>query len=221
MNELQANNEPVSYDIEQKHSDSYFNEIAQSGLRFLPRLQLFSGNSEAVKGGLMPVGHYGLVTGKNKIIPLGKEVDILAFVWRPKAIDMSNTDKIVAVFEPSDPMFQEIQERSSEQDSGCVYGPEFLVWIPQLERFATLLFGSKSARMEAPNLKSRLQKPTTLQVDLAKKGRNSWHVIVVNQCSTPFPWPAKELVQEQVKNFNNPPVKEEQEPDVTPVTRDV
>lgn len=193
------------YEIEQVHDDTMFGKMAQGGTKFLPRLQLFGGNSDAVKEGLVPIGTYGLVLAKGKLIPLGKEVDLIAWVWRPKAIDMSDRDNIVAIFDPTDPVFTEIQERAGETDSGCSYGPEFLIYLPQQERFATLLFGSKSARMEAPNLKGRLGKPTTLTVDLVKKGKYSWHVIVVNQCSTPFNWPAKELVQEQVTTFNKPP----------------
>lgn len=206
MSDLVPADTSMTYDIEQVHGDDVFNEMAK-GFSFLPRLQLFGSNTQACGSGLVQVGTYGLVTGKDKIIQLGKEVDIFAFVWRPKALDMRDLENVIAYHDPKDPEFQEIQELSGESDSGCMFGPEYLVWVPQLTRFATLLFGNKSARMEAPNLKARLGKPSTLTVNFVKKSKYAWHVIVVNECSTPFVMPTPESVKAEVTTFNAPPLK--------------
>src|SRR5690606_2623910 len=67
---------------------------------------------------------------------------------RDKAMDLSG-EKPIAVFDPDDPLFQDIVERSDIKDSGCVFGPSFLVYERTTNRFLELFLGNKSGRYEA------------------------------------------------------------------------
>jgi hypothetical protein len=166
---------------------------------------LYGSNSDACKMGLVPMGTYGLVTGKN-ITQLGNEVDVLVISWRPTAIDMRGEETVTSSHDPNDPAFKDIANRAdNESDSGCAYGVEFLIYVPAAKKFATYLMGSKSARREAPALKGKMSSAATLKVDLASNKRYKWHVPVVTACSTPFDIPALEELKEKAETFNNPP----------------
>jgi len=190
----------------QMFGDDAFGAVSSSG-KYLPRLQMFGGNSGQVKEGKIGMAHYGLVSGKDSLQDLGKEVDCLPIVWRPKAMDISG-ESIITVFDHTDAEFKRIQERSEIKDSGCMFGPEFLLWIPAVKKFATLYMANKTARREAPAIRDRLhpeRKPTTLAVQFIKTTKYSWHGIVCKPCSTPFDMPLDEAIDEEAERFQNPP----------------
>src|SRR5689334_16237518 len=70
---------------------------------FLPRIQLYGGNSDACKEGKIPIGHYGLATGKDDLQPLGPEVEVLVLAGRAKALQIGET--IITVYDHQDPVF--------------------------------------------------------------------------------------------------------------------
>jgi hypothetical protein len=183
--------------------DDIFNSVANSG-KYLARIQMFGGNSEAVKSGKVPMASYALVTGKDQYQPLGDAVDVVPVAWRPKAMDVGG-EEVISVHDHTDPEFARIQAQSEVKDSGCMFGPEFLLWLPGIKRFVTLFMSSKTARREAPAIRERIGKPTTLGVEYIKTKKFSWHGIVARPCSTPFDLPTDEAVAEEVEKFMNPP----------------
>lgn len=183
-----------------------FDTLASGG-SWLSRIQLFGGNSDRVKEGKIQIGTYGFVVDKETITPLGAEVDVLVVSWRPLAI-ATQDDPIVSSHDRHSALFKDIEARSNnEKDSGCVYGPEFLLWIPALKKFATFMLGSKSFRREAPVLKGFMSKSATLKAKLVKADRFKWHVPVTTPCSTPFDLPSMEDLTAVAETFNNPPVR--------------
>lgn len=195
--------------------DKAFGAVASGG-DWLPRLQLFGGNSDAAKEGKIPMGHYGVVTSKDTIIPVGPEVDCLVLSWRPKAMSL-NGDDILTNYNPQSAIFQDIVARSELPDSGCMFGPEFLLYLPGVKRYVTFMMGSKSSRREAPNLKTILegQRAATLKVALLAGKKFKWHNPVATRCSTPFELPTDiEALKKVVEAFNNP-----KESDVEPLTK--
>ncbi len=192
--------------VDQKFGDDAFGEVSTSG-KYLPRLQMYGSKSEQVTAGKIPMAHYGLVSGKDNIQDLGGSVNCIPIAWRPKAMDVGG-DEIITVFDHLDSEFKRIQADSEVANSGCMFGPEYLVWIPSARKFATLFMSSKTARREAPAIKERLGRPTTLVVELIKTKKFSWHGIVCQPCSTPFDLPDDEIVDEEVEKFNNPPKSE-------------
>ncbi len=79
--------------VPQQPGDDIFNSVANGG-KYLPRIQMFGGNSEAVKSGKVPMAHYALVTGKDQYQDLGDTVDCVPIAWRPKAMDVGGEEVI-------------------------------------------------------------------------------------------------------------------------------
>lgn len=193
-------------------SDDIFSASTKGG-GWLSRLQLMTSASKECKSGDFPINHYALVDGQ-VCNDLGKEVDCIVLGWRPKALDMSG-DQIISLFRPevvdgeiTNTAFKAIMEKSGEVNSQCMYGPEFLVWIPGVKQFATLFMGSKSARREAPNLKNRIGFGVTLKSVEASNKKFTWYTPAITPCSTPLDPPNPDKMQIQLDKFNNPPESE-------------
>lgn len=196
-----ANESPLP-EVTNPYDESY--SVVVSGSAFLPRLQLFIAASELVKNGNFPMNHYGLVASKDQVEDLGKEVDVLLLSWRPRALDASDKSNIRASSDVNSDLFKEIQENSKETNSGCMYGPEYLVWVPNREKFATVLFGSISARNEARNVHPLIKKPCTFKSRLIKTPKYSWQSMIVTPCSTPFMIPTEDIIREVIGEFLQP-----------------
>lgn len=177
-----------------------FAKTVQSG-DYLPRLQLMSSNSDKCKTGDFPINHYAMVRDQT-FIDLGNDVDVLVIAWRPKALEIG--EELVTSFDQESKTFKDIEERSATPNSGCMYGPEFLMWIPAQSAFATFFMGSKSSRKEAPNVHAKLQNSGTLSSKLVETKRYKWQTPIMKGCSTPFNMPDQEAMQAEVDKFLNP-----------------
>lgn len=201
MNELIPMNQlsPSKFD-----DDATFNSISTS-TSYLPRLQLFGSNSEHVKCGRIPMAHYGLVLSKDRLEDLGDIVEVCPISFRPKAMRMkSDNSAPESFFDPKSPDFLKIKDSSKDQDSGCSYGPEFLLYIPSVQRFATYFMNSETSRRQAPELRALLRRGATLKVQLIKTTKYSWHGPVVTPCLSLFDVPPMEEVIRQKNKFDNP-----------------
>lgn len=170
---------------------------------YLPRLQLMTASHDTCKEGKFPINHYAIIDGGNNI-DVGAETDILFIAWRPQALDM-NGDTVVAVYDHESEAYKSIIERANTvKDSGCMYGPQFLVYHPGQGKFATLFLGSKSARRETNACLALLGKASTLKSKLVEWKGYKWQTIVVTPCNTPFDIPDMEAIKAEVEKFNNP-----------------
>lgn len=206
MNELvQMDNLPVG-----KYSqDEQFNAIAVSS-NYLPYIQLYGGNSDACKTGKIPIGTYGVVRSKDNIENLTPMVDVLVLAWRPRAMNTSG-EEIVTVYNPESPVFKKIAEDSETQNSGCMYGPEFLLWLPTAKPtcFATFFMSSKTSRRESPNMRALKGKAATLKAHLIETKKFKWHGPVVVPCSSfSYEIPDEVEIVDIMKKFGNPPETE-------------
>lgn len=167
---------------------------------YLPRIQVFSGKNKAVLEGKIPMGHFGLVEGDN-ITDLGASCDVLIIASRAKAMKLA--DQILTYFDPESPEFQNIVDMSGEEDSGCMYGPEFLVYLPN-EGFATFFFSNKTLRRVAKSMQSRLRKAATMEVGLIKGRTYTWHgITAINDCSSFSDIPDFALIEREKIKFIN------------------
>lgn len=185
--------------------DKAFSEMSSGG--FLPRLMLFQASSELVKQGKASMACYGIVRGKDQVDDLSKETDLLVLAWRPKALEIS-AEEIISVYNPNSADFKRIATQSEVKDSGCMFGPEFLVWIPSLKLFASFFMSSKTSRREAPALKGLIGKKAKLRSTFIKGTKYSWFGPVVTMCSSDFEFPTIEEIRDTVTKFNNPPENE-------------
>src|SRR4051812_46422766 len=174
---------------------------------------LMGSSSNAVKEGKINQGCYGLVRGKDQIEDLTKEVPVLVLGWRPKALQIGKED-ILSIYNPASAEFKRIATLadSGAQDTGCMYGPEFLVWIPSAKAFATFFMSSKTSRREAPQVKALMGKAALLKAQLIKAGKFVWHGPVCTMYSQPVSdMPDMAEVTEQVTKFNSPPETESEQ----------
>jgi hypothetical protein len=186
-----------------------FDSVITAG-DFFPRVQLMTGNSGLVQSGDANVGEYVFIATKDDFQVLGKEIDVLVCSWRLKAMQVAD-ETVISVYNPSDPNFSRIRAQSGVKDSGCMCGVEFLLWIPQIETFATFYMASKSAQREAKKVRSFIDEennapgPATLKSTLVETKRYKWHAPIVTQCSTPFHNPTPEKFLKALEKFKNPP----------------
>jgi hypothetical protein len=139
---------------------------------------------------------------------------VLVLARRPKAMDLSDTNDIVTVYNPEDAEFQRIAGESGKPNSGCMFGVSFLVYERTTGRFLELFFGGKSSRPVAsevyPYMPAEGQGPApmTLKSKFVKnKKNNTWFVPVVCPCSTPIEINEAKAIDE-IQKFINPPKTE-------------
>lgn len=190
----------------QKYDMNDFNKVAGS-TSWLPRLQLMAAGSGLVVSDKIRAGAYALIHDADKFTDLTNTVECIPLGWRPKAMDTSGGE-MISVYKIDHPEFKRIQDQSEVKDSGCFYGPEFLLYIPN-HGFCTFLMGSKTMRNEAPALSDLLttRKAATLKSKLIDppKSKYKWWGPVITACSSPFSvLPTAEEVNEQLEKFMNP-----------------
>lgn len=205
-------------------TDQDFAAIAKSS-DFLPRLQLYT-KGKAVNRKLVGPGNYGVPISEDEVMDLGDVIDILPLAKRPKAIDMSDTENIISVYDVHDPEFDRISQMAEQKESHCMFGPSFLVFERSTGQFLEFFCGTKSARAEArkiypycPLTQGDIDAaaragndvsglvphgpiPVTLKSKLVERGSYSWHVPVALKCSTPFTkLPPTEVICKEIAKF--------------------
>lgn len=173
---------------------------------YLPRIQVMGGNNDIVKEGKFPIGHFALVTGKS-MDDLTAEFNAVILSWRPKAMQFQ--PDVVSYYDPNSEGFKKLQERAdSEPQSGCGYGPEYLLWLPDYEKFATLFCSNKTTRNEAPNIHTFMRKACTFIIELIKSKKYTWHGLRVGKCDLEVKLSPQEVMMGIVDKFNSPPETE-------------
>jgi len=174
---------------------------------FLPRIQLITKGKYVDTGKIAP-GHWGVPQpGGEDIIDLGDKIDVIPMDGRTKALDVSDKENIISVYDGKDPEFQRI--KNAPKNTGCMWGPSYLVIERSTGKLYELYFSNKSGRQEANKIKPFLvsRTPCTLGIRYKKGPDYGWHVPVVTKCSEPFASesvPPIEKINEEIEKFNNP-----------------
>lgn len=196
----------IPTNIPSRFSDDTFAGLAKAG-DWLPRMQLFTAKTKECERDLIPKNHYGIVVQKDVLQDMGLEVDAVPCSWRPCAIRIGK-DGVDNVFDNNSEDFKAIVAESEVQDSGCFYGLQFLLYVPAADKFVTFLFGTKSSRPEAGNMRPLIGKMATLKSRLASNTKFTWQTPVVIECSSePSRVPTPEALAKEIEKFNNPPTK--------------
>lgn len=187
--------------------------MKNSTRRYLPRFRLFTLKSGAVANGLTELG-FSLVEGEEYNF-LGKDVDVFPFAIRPLALDTKVQPKPMFSHDVNSDVFKDIAERAQTKDSGCLCGPEFLIWVPSAGTFATYLMGSPTDRYVWPRLKALLGRPALIKTKLIKKAQFQWHGPDVLASSSVFDMPSVEDVTAEVEKFKAAVTSPQGQPQVT------
>lgn len=213
----------------QMGDDKQFETVSQAS-EFLRRLQLIS-KGKYVDNRNCRGGDYAVIIDSETAKPIGDSIDILVISRRPKALDMSDQEAIVTSYDPTTELFQDIQQRAGEKDSGCQYGISFLIVERSTASCYEFFCGTKSMRKEtdtlwaysaktAEQIKSLklkgftpgVPKAMTLKSKNVRKKNWSWFVPVVQDCSTPFTasqLPSATILKAEQERFLNPTADEE------------
>lgn len=185
-------------------------EMTKSSKGFLSRVQLYT-KGKAINHGLVMPGEYGIAESEDDITRLGKTMDVVPLAWRPKALDISDRDDIKTSYDAKSAEFQRIKDEASTKDSGCMFGPSFLLYERSSGRFLEWFCNNESARNAAGKVSGFLPQtdkpPAAMTVGsrVAEKKSYSWHVPTITECSTPITLPDSETVMREVERFLNPP----------------
>lgn len=195
---------------------------------YLPRIQVMGSNSNPVKEDKIPQGVFGIFYGTSQLRNLGKEFEMLSVAMRPKAMRVGGTPdgNPISFFDRNSLEFQQIVKEAANKDSGCIYGPDFLVWVPAENTFAELFCSNPTMRNAAPDLLKLMEKERTpegrikygpavalVRIKYIKNKKFSWHGGEFLPLSTPLKNPAdadlwQKQLQIEVTKFRNPPTKQ-------------
>lgn len=170
--------------IPQEQSD--FAVVVASNTKFPPYVKLYGAQTEEVKDGSFPMGHFGLIFGQEPPVDIGKEFDCVPLAWRPKAVRLEPQTIIFDQKHAEYAAIRDDAEAAKGQMIGCMHGPEFLLWIPAQQELALYHLCSATARREAANFNKFLLKPISVKSKLIKNKKFSWHGPTVLSCSTPL-----------------------------------
>lgn len=188
-----------------KADDAVFDMLSQGGMPWAP-VQIYGGNSSAVKDEKIGVNRIGIYRGKDEIEDLGKEIDIVPVAWRPRATEFGGS--ALTVYDPEDPEFKRIVEKAAVNSKGAMYGVEFLLWFPKTSEFLTYFFGGKSTRRVSAKVRELMGQAATIVVDFAENQHGKWPVPLVKACASPLTAPNPEDLDDIVTKFKTPPKNE-------------
>lgn len=184
---------------------------------YASRIQLYSkGKTNDSGETVVDAGNFAIVDGDSFNI-LGKEIDVVPLAVLDKALDCSGETPVVA-FGRDNKEYQRIAEQSTVQDSGCMYGPCFLVFERTTSNFYEIFLNNKSGRSEAKRLypflpigaaaakangvKPQPPRPCLIKSKFIKKGKFTWFAPQVSDSTATFENPpTQEAAVAAVTNF--------------------
>lgn len=178
-------------------------EITKVG-DFLPYIQLCSSNTKECKTGQFPMGHFALRENK-QFIDLGTEFIVMLLALRPKAMQFK--PNVAQFFDPTTPQFKQIQAEADVPNSHKCFGPEFFVWLPVQQKFATYYLGNKTGRNESPSLIACMSATRVCKQksELIENKDHSWHGPKTLPYDLPITQPPLDELQKLLEKFKNPP----------------
>ena len=182
-----------------------------SSSAFLQRMQLYSKGKSGAAGTIIDSGHFGIPRSSDDIVDLGTSVDMLVIARKAKAIDMSDTDNIIVSNSPADAEFKRIVDLADNtRDSGCAYGPTYLVYERSTSSFYELFMGNKSGRYASGKINEFLPSlvdgtptfPTmTLNSEYITKGKWNWFAPKPTAGLTAIDLPDAEALKSEIEKF--------------------
>lgn len=168
---------------------------------YLPRLKLCGAQAGECQRGIVGIGHYALIKSRQDIEDVGNDLNVIIIAGRAKAVQLG--DPIIQSFDPECTLFKDIQEESTRKDSEAMYGPEFLVYIPDLKVYATFFMCNPTGRIVAPDLSVRMGNGANLTSILIENKKFKWHGPVIKDCGEPLDVPDSEKMSEVATKFLN------------------
>lgn len=182
-------------------------KLQSTVVNYLQRIQLITKGKYVDTGKISP-GHWGVPKGED-ITDLGEAIDILPVSVRAKGLDVSDRENILVTYDKASDEYKRI--KAAPKNTGCMWGPSYLVLERKTQTLFELFFGNPSGRAEAdkllpflPSKESRASVATML-IKYKQTKDYGWHVPVVTKCSEPIEGgPPVEDILKAIEKFNNP-----------------
>lgn len=182
-----------------------FKEVSTGGA-FVPYISLMGTSSELVKEGKFPIGNFALVKDQQHQ-DIGDNFIALIVAWRAKAMRWG--EDVTAVYDQKDPEFNAIKEEANVPNSmGAGYGPEYLMWLPDQQCFATYFLSNPTGRREAGNFHVLLGNTCRVKSRLIKGKKHTWHGPQIAGYNGEITLPNWADVMPIIEAFKNPPKPE-------------
>lgn len=176
-----------------KHAVDSAHDALASG-NFPPRMQLCQGLSKLVTKRKASLGSWVLVKGGDNLLKdYGDQFSCLILNWRPKAVKFDpGSGKGKAFFNPKGKDFQQVEVEADKKPrpKGFLYGPEYLLYLPDVDLIATIHFNNPTFRNRAAEMKALLGCAATILSEQIESGGNIWYGPNITGCSTPLALPA-------------------------------
>jgi hypothetical protein len=182
--------------------DSFLKELTTSSA-FTPTLKLFVSQSSIVAEGKFPMNHWGVQKSKDDIVDLGKNVDVIFYTRRYKAVEKVGGEYI-SFYDPQSEGFQRAKEKAKVKNSGSLCGIEYLGWIPSLSMFVIYYANSWSALQIANEIIAMFNKPATMGSKPYASKTYKWVGPNIIACATELSGPTQEDLDAEAKKFLNP-----------------
>lgn len=198
-----------------KAANEKFEDLIGGGGKFIPQIKLMnamSGDLKKTSESFKP--SQGDFVWNNQV--LGSRFKAVSIGYRPKAIRFNNGEVELLSYDMESADFKTIQ---SSRDSNDRAGPEFLLWIPEVEGFGVYHF-TKTARNNAGTFKTMAGNPMEVYSEEVSSKNFSWFTIR-GRAATDFEVnadnsPSEELYNSVVEMFNNPKVNTEEKAESAP-----
>lgn len=193
----------MTFDIfKRQEADEKLAEMTQQAQSFLPSLSLQYGVSTAVTEGKAHVRDY--VLGD---LNLGKEVVVVFGPYRPRA-EVWNDGELVEgpFYDDETEEYQTIHKAAKRFAKGAKAGPEFLIWVPEAQKFAVLHF-ARTNLGQAGEVRTFGAKPVILTSKVIKGKNNTYPVYKLNPFDgdeKALALPSKEAAAEAEELFTAP-----------------
>lgn len=176
--------------------------IADSS-NILPRVQFMTAKSTKCSSGEFPLNNYALV--KNGVFQdIGKEPVCYIAAWRFKAIEIVEGKVLSVSYDENSSEYKRIEAASKGQNTGCMSGAEFLVYIPDISTWASFFMGTKSAKAEVPTMILNIGRFVMLSSRLVpSKKYTPWWAPQVSGCSATFQLPPEGEIFQMITTFTD------------------
>lgn len=174
---------------------------------FLPSLKLYTSATDEAKEGKIPVLSYGITKKKgDPIVDLGKEPVVIPITYHFKALRKAPDGTYLMFHDHTSDAFKEVQKLSEVKDSGCMWGPEVLLFVPGQSEFkyVSWFLMAMTTRPAAAEAMSFAGRPVRLGSEKREnKKKQVWFVPSIKPASESVEAPDPGEMEAAAVSFNN------------------